>query len=366
MATSVFRDLTGPLNYELVAAELIRSVRGSKRSQAAFSRRIGYRSNIVNRWESQQAFPTASRFLEVVAKARPGRTSPLLLFLPRAPAALAGHPVTSVEAVAAFLNELRGKTPLLSVARDSGFNRYSVSRWLSGQAEPKLPQFLCLIEVMSRRLLDFLACCADPLTMSSVAASYRRLELLRETAYEVPWSHAVLRALELEQRGRASQMAWLMDRLGASRVELVGALGVLEKTGQIAKVRGRYRARRVLSVNTAQDRVRAHGVKVSWTQTALERMRGGAPGNYGYSVFAASKSDLRRLRDVHLEYVRAMQQIIAESAPGECVGLYCAQLLDLGVSENALADGPASCAAGRSGDASRRSPTAQLERVSSR
>jgi hypothetical protein len=31
-----------------------------------------------------------------------------------------------------------------------------------------------------------------------------------------------------------------------------------------------------------------------------------------------------------------MQQIIAASKPGECVGLYCAQLLDLASSRNAL------------------------------
>jgi len=61
-----------------------------------------------------------------------------------------------------------------------------------------------------------------------------------------------------------------------------------------------------------------------------------APGNYGYSVFSISKADLKRMRDVHLEYVRAMQQIIAESSRGECVGLYCAQLLDLGLTDNAL------------------------------
>jgi len=36
--------------------------------------------------------------------------------------------------------------------------------------------------------------------------------------------------------------------------------------------------------------------------------------------------------------VRAMQQIIAASVPGQCVGLYCAKLLDLGTSDNALAD----------------------------
>jgi hypothetical protein len=92
----------------------------------------------------------------------------------------------------------------------------------------------------------------------------------------------------------------------------------------------------VINVNTAQDRARAHALKVSWTETALARMRERAPGNYGYSVFSASRADLARLRDVHLEYVRAMQQIIAESKPGECVGLYCAQLLDLGLTHNAL------------------------------
>jgi hypothetical protein len=82
--------------------------------------------------------------------------------------------------------------------------------------------------------------------------------------------------------------------------------------------------------------VRAHALKIRWTEVALVRMRRGAPGNYGYSVFSVSKRDLARLRDIHLEYVRAMQQIIAESNPDECVGLYCAQLLDLGVSDNAL------------------------------
>lgn len=56
----------------------------------------------------------------------------------------------------------------------------------------------------------------------------------------------------------------------------------------------------------------------------------------GYSLFAISKRDLRRLRELHLEYVRAMQNVIAESTPGECVGLYNAQLMDLATLHNAL------------------------------
>jgi hypothetical protein len=324
------------LDYEQVASELIRSLRG-RQSQAAFSRRIGYRSNIVSRWEAKKAFPTAARFLEVFAKVRPREATPLRRFFQRLPIGLAQLELTTPQAVAAFLTELRGRTPILSVARESGFNRYSVSHWLSGDSEIRLPQFLCLVEVLSRRMLDFLAGCTDPQRMSSVSAAWKRLESMREAAYSMPWSHAVLRALEI-QSPAGSQLPWLLDRLGIPEPILLEALRVLERTGQVTKARGRWTPTRIVSVNTAQDRARAHALKISWTQTALERMQADAPGNYGYSVFSISKADLKRMRDVHLEYVRAMQQIIAESSSGQCVGLYCAQLLDLGLSDNALGD----------------------------
>lgn len=38
----------------------------------------------------------------------------------------------------------------------------------------------------------------------------------------------------------------------------------------------------------------------------------------------------RQADQLQLQFVRAMQELIASSEPSECVGLYCAQLLDLG------------------------------------
>ena len=321
-------------DYERVASELIRALRG-KRSQAAFSRKLGYRSNIVNRWESGEAFPTATTFLRAVAAARKALPSPLIRFFPRAPESLSRAEPASPEQVAAFLQELRGKTPILGVAAGAGHNRYSVSRWLSGSVEPRLPQFLLLIEVMSRRLIDFVACCTEPARLPSIARAHERLELARQTAYDQPFSHAVLRALELGAPDR-DQVAWLADRLHLPPAEVRAALGVLEATGQVERRGERWTLTQVISVNTSQDRARARALKASWARTALARLESGAPGSYGYSVFAISKRDLRRLRDVHLEYVRAMQAIIAASRPGECVGLYCAQLLDLARTDNAL------------------------------
>jgi len=329
--------------YERVTSEVIRSVRG-KRSQAAFSRRLGYKSNIVNRWEARLAFPTAATFLRAVASAQKNAASPLLRFFPRPPQEIVALGVSTPRGVAAFLRELRGKTPILSVAGESGYNRYSVARWLAGDVEPRAPQFLHLVEVLSRRLLDFLALCTNPAHLPSVAREYQRLELARQAAYEQPWSHAVLRALELSPGRAGDQRQWLADRLGATTDEVTFALSFLEATGQVQRRGARWKLKEVISVNTSQDRERALGLKLAWTETALARMRRGAPGNYGYSVFAITKHDLRRLRDVHLEYVRAMQTIIAGSKPGECVGLYCAQLLDLALSDNALAESEADVA----------------------
>jgi hypothetical protein len=61
---------------------------------------------------------------------------------------------------------------------------------------------------------------------------------------------------------------------------------------------------------------------------------------YGFSLFEVSREDLQRLRALQLEYARAMQAIVASSRGTECVGLYCASLLDLARPEgNALRGG---------------------------
>jgi transcriptional regulator with XRE-family HTH domain len=77
----------------------------------------------------------------------------------------------------------------------------------------------------------------------------------------------------------------------------------------------------------------------SWSKVAIERLEQRAPGHFGYSLFAISRADLRRLRELHVEYLREMQSIIAHSKPDECVGLLCLQLLDLSTRpDNALAE----------------------------
>ncbi|HTU64074.1 MAG TPA: DUF4423 domain-containing protein, partial [Polyangiales bacterium] len=130
-------------------------------------------------------------------------------------------------------------------------------------------------------------------------------------------------------RGAAAQELFIAHTLGIGVQAVREALAVLEATEQVKKTRAGFRARQVARTDTAQDPVRAQELKLAWTSTALERLRQGAPGKYGWSLFSVSTADLARLHDLHMQYVRAMQEVIASSTPSQCVGLYCAQLLDL-------------------------------------
>jgi hypothetical protein len=325
---------------EEMSIDLVRAVRG-RRTQTGLSRSLGYRSNIVHRWETRQCAPVAARFLQLCLRLKPAMKELIPRFLKGAPSWYDPAEPFSPDAVAALLRHLRGRTPIRSLVERTGCSRFQIGRWLSGGAEPKLPEFLALVEACTRRVLDFIAGIVDPLSMTSTARLWRELQRAREAAYEWPMSQAVLHALELrayrEQRSASAALLFLCARLGLSLEEVEEGLRVLEQSGQVRKMRGRYRLHRVQSIDTSQDPERSRALKAQWTELAVQRLRAGTPGVHGYSVFAVTRADLARLRELELEYVRAMHSVIADSAPAECVGLYCVHLLDLGSDQNALA-----------------------------
>jgi DNA-binding transcriptional regulator YiaG/transcriptional regulator with XRE-family HTH domain len=333
------RDVSASaLNFEAISAEWIRALRG-KRSQASFSRRLGYASSVVHRWEVGAAWPTASRFLDACARSGKDLAAAYATFFWRPPSWLKTLGPSSPEAVAAFLQQLRGKTKINLLAEASGYSRYSIARWMKGDAEPRLPEFLRLIEASSRRALDFIATLQDPESLPSARQRWGRLQQMRQAAYEESWSHAVLRALELEEYAFvADSNAWLASILGIDAAQLEHALSVLERTGQIVRAGNKWSPLSATAVTTGADPTTRGLLTRAWINVAADRLQRGAPGHFGYSLFAASRADLRKLRELHMAYVREMQSIIARSTPNECVGLLCLQLLDLSEREdNALA-----------------------------
>jgi transcriptional regulator with XRE-family HTH domain len=322
-------------DYAQLAAELMRHLRGPKRSRPGFSRFLGYRSNIAQRWETGLCAPTSTRFFAICTRLGVDVRGCVANFLRREPAWLASATFDAASGVAALLAELRGRTLLCDIADRSASNRYTVSRWLKGTATPKLPELLRLIDACNGRALDFVATLADPAALPSAAARWRELSLSRELAYTHPLAHAVLRGLELHtcRQRKVNPEVYLARKLGMSKDDVRESLELLAASGQVRKTRQGWALRARTVVDTGGDSSRARGLKLEWTRVALRRLEAGAPGHCGYSVFAIAREDLRRLRDVQLAYVREMQSIIAASTKSDCVGLYCAQLLDLATPE---------------------------------
>lgn len=327
------------LDFEAIAAEWVRAVRG-KRSQAAFSKRLGYASSVVHRWEQGSAWPTASRFLQACERNGKHVGAAYSAFFHRTPSWLQQHEATSPGAVAAFLRQLRGKAKINALCELSGYSRYQIARWFKAETEPKLPEFLRLTEACSRRSLDFIATLTDPNTLSTARERWTQLQRMREAAYEDSWSHAVLRALELEEYVEVDDVeVWLTAVVGIPLEQVRRALHVLEQSGQITRDGSKWSRLPTTSVTTGGDPAMRGLLTQAWTKVAFERMRNKAPGHFGYSLFSVSRADLRRIRELQVAYLREMQSIIAQSAPNECVGLLCLQLMDLSERpDNALLD----------------------------
>ncbi len=323
------------LDYEKLAVELVRELRG-RRSQSAFSRRLGYRSNAVHAWEAGRAFPTAASFFRSLK--RMGRdVDAALAGFHRLPVERAQVPdLTTRDGVALLLNDLRGRTSMVDLAHAAERSRFAVARWLKGSAEPRLPDFLRLLECASLRLLDFLACFSDPAKLPSVASAWQTLESARRAVYELPWSHAVLRVIELEayRALKRHRSGFIADWLQIPREEEERCIALLLESGQIRKERGRLIPGASLTVDTRRDPQRSRLVKAWWANVARERLLRGVEGTFSYNLFSVSRADFERIQELHRAYFRELRRIVADSEPSECIALATVHLLELGPSTN--------------------------------
>jgi transcriptional regulator with XRE-family HTH domain len=318
------------LDVEALAREWLRALRG-RRSQVAFSRRLGYRSNIAYRWESGRCFPSASGLFTLLRTIGVDVRAGLATFYRSSPPWLAAAELGSVTGVAQLLDDLRGEATLSELARRTGYSRHAVNRWVRGRADPTLPEFLSLIEQTTRRLLDFVSSFTDPSGLPSARDAWLALTSARRAAYDQPWSHAVLRALELDEYRRLPQheAGWVARRLGISEQLERASVEVLERSGQIRWAGNRYQLTRIQSVDTRADPERARELRADWASVGVERLRAGAKGVLSYNLSMVSRADLERLEQLQRAYYRELVNIVADSGPAECVLLYSAQLLEL-------------------------------------
>lgn len=340
------------MDFEQISTEFVRSLRG-KRSQPAFSRRLGYKSNVAYTWESGRGFPTAARALQAAERVGIDVLEAYRQFYRRPPSWLTELDPKSPQGIAAFLDDLRGNTSIVDLAEYSGKSRFAISRWLKGTTEPKLPEFFLMIECASLRLVDFIESLVDPRSLPSVSERWQALEVARRVAYDSPWTQGVLRALELDEYQQLArhEPGWIAQRIGIDQATEERCLQLLEQTGQI-RFRGcRWASGDVLTVDTRKDPRAALRAKTWWGQEALRRVEQGQRGMV-YNLFGVSARDLERLRQLQKAYFNELRTIVSQSEPVERVALATVALVDLGDSPDLPAAGETAA-----GEASVRHPT---------
>ena len=288
---------------------------------------------MVASWEAKRRWPTAARALWAAERSGVDVCRALTEFYGQAPRWLGRVAPSTPEGVVALLEDSVESTPLKDLVQRTGRSRYAVARWISGKAEPRWPDFLRLIDAATLRLTDFAALLADPERVPCLRRRWQRLQTARSLAYEAPWSHAVLRALELESyRAAPAHDAELLGRaLGISASQVNQCLQLLVAAGQAEQQAGRYLPVAASNIDTRQDAAANRRLKQWWAEVGIERLRTTEHGLFSYNVFSVSREDLGRLRDLHLRYMRELRSIVASSGPSECVAVANVQLFGLGL-----------------------------------
>lgn len=319
-----------------MSSALVRALRGARLSQQQLSRRLGYDTNVVYLWERGRRYPTASAFFGLAQQRRLAVLAGLREFL--GPGSLRGpsRPGARFDSrlSSALLAHCAAGRSASELSELTGFDRNTIARWLSGATEPRLPDLLRFIGITTLRLLDFVAVFANPAELEATRQAYAELRAQRELAYASPWSHAVLRALELDAYPSApgNRLAWLAARLGISVEQVTQDLQALERAGQVQRDKGVYRPSQVLSVDTRSDFEHNLRLKAFWANVASERLarhRKESVNLFSYNLFAISEADLQRIRQLHVEYYERVRQLVAGARSADRVVLVNLQLVAL-------------------------------------
>jgi hypothetical protein len=308
---------------DLAAQQILRAIRGG-RSQRAFAKRLGYRGNPLTDWEHGRRFPTAGETLRAARLANIDVAQAFTRFHPAAP--LPTDPNASD--LARWLTQLNPNLSITELAGRVAHSRSSVSRWLSGVAHPRLPEFLELVDAATGRVPDLVAELVPIAAVPALRARFEASVTAKRVAFDEPWTEAVMRVLETGSVARGSDLTRIRTRLGLSEEHTRRCLDLLEQAALVRREEDTFEGVRELTVDTRGGHEALIATKAHWARVAAERAR--TPGRrdlFAYNVFAASSADYERIRGLLRAMFRECRSVIAGSAPSEEVALMNLQLV---------------------------------------
>jgi len=312
--------------HELAASQLLRAIR-RRRSHRALARRLRYRGNPITDWEHGRHFPTASDTLRTAELCQLPVTQSFEGFhtLP-APQQEDGH-----WRLAPWLNALRGTTTQQELAARCGCSRFAIRRWLTGEAEPKLPEFLKLLDALTGRSFDWVALLVPIEQVPALAPRYAQAQAAKRLAFEAPWTEALLRMLETKRYVEGQLDVETLSRALGLPIEVLNALlARLTEAGVIERAEDRYRVVGTLSVDTRNVAGGLRKLQAHWERVGVERLQhadADFPDWYAYNQISVSRADLRVVEDRLKQAYAEIRAIVASSEPTEEAALVLLHLV---------------------------------------
>jgi transcriptional regulator with XRE-family HTH domain len=239
------------MDYAALARGVLRQLRG-RRSQTAFSRRLGYGTNVAYAWEAGRRFPTAAELFRAATVVGVDlERAVAAFFYGRFPTALEGVDPASPAFAAGLLREVLRPAPLTRLAERTGVGASTLSRTLAAKTQPRLPTYFRLFDAASRRLLDLLAGLVDLEAVPAARDEWRQVGRLRQLAAHNPRFETVPRVLELDAYVH-HRPGFVAERLGMSLAEEEQTLQDLEAAGLLRWDGTRWQVDRERSIETTR------------------------------------------------------------------------------------------------------------------
>jgi transcriptional regulator with XRE-family HTH domain len=307
------------------SSQLLRALRG-KRSQRAFARAARFRANPVTDWEHGRRYPTTGETLRAAARVGKNVVAAFERFTPRVPLQLRAAGEFDI---ADWLTRLCGKTPVSELARGTGHSRSSIARWLAGKSDPRLPDFLQLVDVVTGRVPELVAELVPIAEVPALASRYESMCAAKRLALDEPWTEALLRLIEIDEHAAraAHKPGQFAARLGISSEDEKRCLDASMRAGIVQREGARYRTR-PLSVDISGDPSALRRLRHHWSHVAGARALEPRQGDWlAYNVLSCNERDLARIRELLSATFREVRAIVASSEPSEVAALVNMQLI---------------------------------------
>ncbi len=299
-----------------VARQVVRALRG-RRSQVWLSRRLGYRSNVVYRWEAGLRAPSAAEVLRLALRVGVDVEAALRTFDPTlADEAAALGSVGDEVHLRGWLAALRRGRRLAEVAQRAGLSTPVVQRLFAGRTTASFEVVLALVDALEDRLVDFVGALVPLAAVPALGPRLLALAAQREQSFRLRWTEAVLAALEVHGADPAPQVEGIAARLSLGEPLVREILDALVATGGLQRRAGRWAVPAERRVDTTVDRARHQTQARFWAEAALG-VEGPAAAR-GYLVLSCAEADLAALFELHRRVHADTVELVARS-PAERV-----------------------------------------------